>query len=244
MTPKQKQEVAFAIQRVLDGDVDAYELIYKRCDSSLRAFAGSRYGYLGSDFVDEVAIRTHEYTITRLDKYDPDKGASFQTWLNWQSLNVARKVRTERFGPRFVRFDENVHSPWALPVRGPSEESEAARRSRILRQEYENLAGDGRLSIALHDLDGLTFADTAQQAGLSVGKARRERARALAVLKRRLQEQGVSATVRDSTPVPIWHGKDNTGCDDDWTATVAAKLPDRPVKPVAAAAEEKEVPDI
>ncbi len=239
MTPKQKQEVTRAIQRVLAGDVDSYESIYNLTDRPLRAFIGSRYGYFGSDFVDEVAINTHEYSLTRLNKYDPDKGASFQTWLNWQSLNVARKVRVEWFGPRVVPVDADRLDLLVSSVPDPAETSEAARRSRVLSQEYERLTEDGRLSIGLHDLEGLTFADTAQQAGLSVGKVRRKREQTLAVLKRRLQERGVSATERDSTPVPVWYGWDNTGYDDDWTASVTAILPDGPAEPVAAAAEEE-----
>ena len=236
MNPQDKEEVAAAIRRVLDGDVGSYEVIYNLTDRPLRAFIGSRYGYYGPEFVDEVAILTHEYTRTRLNK-------SFQTWLNWQSRNVARKVRTDWFGPRFVRFDENVHSPWATPVCGPAEAYEATERSRVIRQVCEDLNEDSRLSVKLHDMEGKTLAESAEEAGLSEGQLRRKRARALAVLKRRLQEQGINATERDSTPAPIWYGWDDTGYDDDWTAGVTADLPDGPDEPLAAE-EEKEVPDV
>jgi hypothetical protein len=95
-------EWADAIARVLSGDVNAYGEIYAACDRRLRAFVGRRYGHLGGDFADEVAVRTHEYVFPRLNRYDPGRGASFQTWLNWQSLNVAGKVLCERYGLRRV----------------------------------------------------------------------------------------------------------------------------------------------
>ena len=220
MDLKNKQTVADAVQRVLAGDVDAYELIYSITDRPLRAFIGSRYGRYGSDFIKEVALRTHGDTCTRLDKYNPDKGASFQTWLNWRSLNVAREVMAERFPARVVSVDVDRLDSLVSSAPDPAATSEAARRNRALWQAYENLAGDGRLSIALHDLDGRTLPDTAQRVGLSVGKVRYKRDRVLAVLKQRLQEQGVSGTERDSTPMPDWYSPGDLGHDEDWTMTV------------------------
>ena len=234
MDLKNKQTVADAVQRVLAGDVDAYELIYSITDRPLRAFIGSRYGRYGPDFISEVALRTHEYTCTRLDKYNPDKGASFQTWLNWRSLNAVKEVMAERFPPRVVSIDADRLDMLVSSASDPAETSEAARRNRALWQAYENLAGDGRLSIAFHDLDGRSFADIEQQVGLSSRTLRRRRVSALAVLKRRLQEQGVSGTERDSTPVPAWYGAGDFGYDEDWTTTATES-------PVGE--EEKEVPE-
>jgi len=66
MDPKAKQEVADAIQRVLSGDVDSYELVLELTDSPLRSFIGSRYGRQDEDFVNEVSTRTHEYALVLL----------------------------------------------------------------------------------------------------------------------------------------------------------------------------------
>jgi len=237
---KSGKDIVAAIQRVLDGDVDSYELIYRASDPSLRSFIGYRYGYLGSDCVDEVAIRTHEYVYSHLDKYDSDRGASFQTWMNWQTPNIARQVRAEWFSRRSVSFDEEKHETWAGTLAGPDELVEAERRTRVIRQEYESLAGEERLSIGLHDVEGLTFADSADVAGTSVGRVRWQRRRGLALLKRRLRNRGIRPCDVDTTPVPVWHGRDNTPEDDDFTSSVTATLPVDP-DPLNDAAEE-EVP--
>ena len=53
-----------------------------------------------------------------------------------------------------------------------------------------------------------------------------------------MQERGVSPVPVDSTPVPVWHGRDSTGHDDDFTASVTAVLPEPPDTLVGADAKE------
>lgn len=150
-----KPEIADAIRRVINGDRDAYDAVYNRVDPPLRRILRKQYRFFGDDFADEVAIRTHLSAIDNLDKYDPER-SSFLTWLVWQAKNVARKVISERFPPREVRLDESAHEPWASTSTGPAEEHEAARRLRVVREELECLAGDGRAAIELHDIQGLS----------------------------------------------------------------------------------------
>ncbi|MBM3314725.1 hypothetical protein FJY71_02625 [candidate division WOR-3 bacterium] len=226
-----------AIRRVKAGDTDAYQIVYAECDRPLRAFIGRRYHWAGPDFIDEVAVRTHEYALSRLAKFD-ETWSSFQTWLNWQSRSVASAVMREWYGPRLVRYDESVHGPWAVTQTGPADVYEDERRSRVVREEVESLPEDARLSVTLHDRDGLTFAETARAAGTTVWKTRRSREQALAVLKRRLQERGVRPVEVDFTPPPVYHDWDHTEPDDDWCATVGARLPDGPDTLHAAAEED------
>lgn len=226
-----------AIRQVLAGNVNAYELIYRRFDRNLRAFLAARYSWAGPDFLDEVALRTHEYALSRLAGYDSTKSA-FLTWLCWQARSTASRVLAEWYSPRFVRFDAKRHEVRAGTAPGPADLREAERRSRIINEELAALSEAGRLAVTLHDMAQQTFAETAQAAGLSVGRLRRERARALERLRRRLIEQEVSPIEVDSTPAPVFHGWDWTAPDDDWTATTTGRLPAGPdVLPGAAAAE-------
>lgn len=242
-------DTSAAVQRVLAGDVNAYEQIYRECDRNLRAFLGARYGRLGDEFIDEVAVRTHERVLARLRRFDPGR-ASFQTWMNWQAFCVARKVLEEWFDlrrlpgrngrrrdvPRFVPFEEDVHAQYVPAAADPQQVREREQLSRVLWQEYESLSEQGRLSIACCDLEGWNLTQTARRLGTSVTGAWRERRRALAVLKRRLQERGVSPFEPDTTKTPIirFYGQAG-GEDDDWCASVTAKLPDKPLPPEGAA---------
>ncbi len=217
-----------AIQRVVSGDVNAYEVVHETCDGPLRAFIGTRYGWFGSDFVDEVAIRTHEYAFTHIDKYDSDKGASFQTWLNWQARNIAAQVMAERC----VR--DHACEGQSSTGAGP----EVELRNQVLREELAALPDDERLVILYHDFEGLTFAETAQATGLSLKQVRYKRDKGMAQMKRRLQERGIEPVEIDATPVPIYHGWDYTEPDDDYTASVTAVLPTGPDTLVDAAAHD------
>jgi DNA-directed RNA polymerase specialized sigma24 family protein len=253
MDPKEKQEVTDAIQRVLKGDVDSYAIIHKQTDSSLRSFIGSRYGHLGNDFVDEVAIRTHEFGFANLNSYNTDRDATLQTWLNLRSLNVAGEVLAERLdlhrlGPRGARrrvvvsesFNDEVHALQAGSVPGPAEDYDARMRSRLLWQEYEALASEGRLSIALHDLAGRTLAETARETGMPLIRVRRLLERNHHGLRKRLKRLDVRPVEPEPHYGRVWSEPDDTGYDDDWAATSMAYLPDDPDTLVGAAARREE----
>jgi RNA polymerase sigma factor (sigma-70 family) len=229
-----------AIRRVLSGDVESYEVIHNHIDRPLRAFIASHFYWAGPDFVEEVAVRTHEYALSRLSEYDATK-SSPQTWLCWLSRSVASQVMREWFGPRLVQYDESVHEAWAATVAGPAEIYEERRLSRVLGEEKSHLPEDERRSVELHDEAGLTFDESAEASGLSVMQVRYRRRRTLAVLNRRLQEREVRPVEEDSTPAPVWHGRDWTD-PDDFCAPTLAVLPDGPdtLVDAAAATEEEE----
>ena len=217
-----------ALERMSAGDANAYEVVYESCDDSLRAFISMCYGWFGSDFVEEVAIRTHEYAFTHIDKYDSDKGASFQTWLNWQARNIAAQVMAERCVRDYTRDGQSSTSA------GP----EAELRNGILREEWTALPDDERLVILYHDLEGLTFTETAQATGLTMKQVRYKRDKGLAEMKRRLLARGVQPVDVDTTPVPVYYGWDHTEPDDEYTTSVPAILPDGPDTLVGAAAHD------
>ena len=236
--------VADAIKRVLSGDVDSYELIHKQTDSSLRSFIGSRYGRQDADFINEVATRTHEYALEHLKEYSAEKRASFQTWLNWQSRNVARRVRLERDDRNTVSLNEELDVQYVLTTSDPAEELERQRRNQVLRQELKALAEQDRLSIAGHGSGHWTFSTTARRLGLTVPQARYRHERACRKMKQRLELRGV----RPTEVVPCY-GRvgtlpDESGEEDDRGAMPMASLPDGPVslEGAAAAEVEQEVP--
>jgi DNA-directed RNA polymerase specialized sigma24 family protein len=238
--PLNKPEVMNALKRLSEGDTSAHDVIYKECDGPLRLFVASRYGQRGGRFVREVVARTHTRAFLYLHEYTEDKRASLTTWYCWHARRVASEVMAELSDPRLVPYDETKHEAWAGTVAGPAEVYEDKRCSRVLREEHEALSEDGRLSVSLHDKDGLTFGETAKAMGMPVIRVRRKRELALALMKRRLQEHGIRPVEVDSTPVPIFYGWDHTEPDDNFTESVTAVLPDGPSSLVGAAAKEKD----
>jgi RNA polymerase sigma factor (sigma-70 family) len=222
-----KESIAEAIAQVLAGDVNAYEIIYKSCDEPLRSFVTSRYGSRGRDFVDEVLSRTHIYAFAHLGAYDAGRGASFQTWLNWQSRSMAdRQVRSESCASRPVTLDVERYAD-SIPAGPGLEENRRVHESRrALWQEYEALGADERLSIAKHDIEGRTFAATATAMGVSVKRLRRLRDAALHRWRKRLRRRGLDQHSFAPPWVPVWTGQSRTDVEDDWTMSATAIPPE------------------
>ena len=241
-----------AIRRVLSGDVESYEVIHKHADGPLRLHVARRHGLsTDDDFVDEVVLRTHEYVLNHLNLYNSDRGATFQRWMEVQSLNVAREVIIERrdlhrLGPRGQRkyvelgenFDEELHPQRASPRPGPAEEHESRERSRRLWQAYERLDREGRLSVALRDIEDLNLDETAAQLNKSLISVRRQLERSHDWLREEFKRQDVRPVECEPYYGRVRYESDDTGYDDDWTASVMAELPDDPDNLVGAAAEE------
>ena len=242
-----------AIRRVLSGDVNAYRIIYDITDRSLRSYIGSRYGHLDDDFKTDVVNGTHEFVFENLNQYKSDE-SSLQTWMNWASRNVALTVMTERFNLRKVKtadgkwervavsiaMDEEALALVAKLVPGPEEIHEAKWQEHLLWQTYDTLANEGRLSVAHYDLGDKTLADAARELGMPVIRLRRLLEKNHNRLRKRLKRNGIRLVESEPHYGRVWHDPDNTGYDDDWTATSTADLPDDPDTLVGAAAEETE----
>jgi len=229
-----RDEVAAAVRRVLAGDVEAYTALYRAFDPRLRAWLGKRFRGYGPDFVEEVASLTHQYALAHLGRFDPAR-AEFVTWLILCSRNRASAVRaawydarrtrcpdgTRAFEPRLVAFDEETIARYIPAKPGPEEAARARERDRILMRAYRRLSRRGRLSVACHDLGGLSHRQTAARLGTSEMTARRIRSRALLELDRALRASGVRILERDTTSGLVRTEEE----DDDWCATVTAPLP-------------------
>ena len=239
---KNPQEVTDAIRRVLNGDVESYDIVHKHTDGPLRLSIAARYYWAGPDFENEIAARTHEFVLPRLGEYEKAR-ATIRTWVNWQARGVAKQVMYEWYGRRLVQYNEAVHEVYTVSATGPVDVFEDERLSRAIEEEVASLPDDERQAVVLHDREGLTFAETAEASGQSVMQVRYRRERALARLKHRLLMRGVRPVAIDFTPAPVWHGRDWTD-PDDFAAPTVAYLPDGPDTLVGAAAKSGKEDDL
>ena len=233
-------EWADAIARVLAGDVNAYEVIFRACNRRLRTFIAGRYGHLGRDFIDEVAMLTHEFAFTHISEYDSDRGASFATWLLWQSRRIANHAARDLYNPRFVPFEPAKHEVYAISDTGPVDSYEEKRLWQVLEEETEALPEGERQTVVLHDIEARSHRDMARAAGLTYEQERYRHRLIMKRLRKRLKERGVRPVPVDTTPEPIWFGNDGTEPDDDYTTSVTAVLPSGPKTLVGAATKEKD----
>ena len=161
-----------AIRRVLDGDVNAYGIIYETIDKPLRCYIGIMYRRHDYEIRDEIAVRTHEFIFENLSRYDPAR-ASFQRWANLASRNVALRVMTERFNLHKVETERGTwkresisiamdEEALSLATKAGPDSNEALWLKHVLWQEYSALAREGRLSLALHVVEGRPLPETAK----------------------------------------------------------------------------------
>jgi RNA polymerase sigma factor (sigma-70 family) len=105
----------------------------------------------------------------------------FGPWVAGIGLNVCRRCLRER--SRVSWSWEAVAGGradgWPVPGPGPAELAEAAEDTRLVRAAVAGLPAGQRVAVTLHYLAGLTQAETAAQAGTSVGavKVRLHKAR-------------------------------------------------------------------
>jgi RNA polymerase sigma factor (sigma-70 family) len=254
MKKSDKQRVVIAaIQRVLRDDIQAYTIIHNECDGTIRGYVGAHYGHLDDDIQEDIVSRTHQRIFDKLSEFDQTRGP-FLRWAWWQMRHAASEVLVERFGLHRVgpkhgkrrrvavseSFDEETHSQRVRPVPGPAEEYETRMRSQLLWREYEKLARDGQLSIALYDLEDRNLAETAQELGMPLIRVRRLLERNHNSLRKRLKRLDVRPVEPEPHYGRVWTEPDSTGYDDDWAATSMAYLPDDPDTLVGAAAKHEE----
>jgi RNA polymerase sigma factor (sigma-70 family) len=236
---KDRKELTDAIQRVLNGDEQAYAVIYNETEVSLRSYIGQRYGHISDAFVDEVDIRTHEHVFRNINRYNSDGGVTFQTWMNWQSHNVAGQVKAEWLNLRKVRTPdghwERIASVIAMDEASldagagtPPEPPDAAWRQHVLWKEYDALSNEGRLSIALHDIHGFTLPETAKALGMPESRLRRLLDRCHRRLRKRLTRAGVGPVECQPQYGMVRYESNDTGHDEDWTASETTELPVEP----------------
>jgi len=222
---RRDDELVDAIRHVLDGDRERYEEIYKLTDQPLRGFIGARFGRLGDSFVDEAAIRTHEYTLERLSEFDPGKGASFQTWLNHNSRSITAVMIREWYGGRLVGFAEAEHEERAPSSPGPEELRERAERDRAVMEELELLSEPGRSCVRSCDVEDCTMRAAAARLKMSASGVSRFRRVALAKLRRQLTRRGIRpAEILPPGEPALWRFRSEDG-PDEACVTASPTLP-------------------
>jgi len=108
----------------------------------------------------------------------------------------------------------------------PAAVREAESDSEVLWEEYEALATEARRSVTLHDIDGMTLAESALALGIPVSRLRRHLDQAHNHFRSRLKRLGVRPVERETHYGMVRHETDSTGYDDDWTASATEFLPD------------------
>jgi RNA polymerase sigma-70 factor, ECF subfamily len=170
------------VGRVLVGDVDAFDLLYRRHAPAISRLCRARAHRLAepSDAVQEVFARALE----RLDALrDPE---AFGPWLR----GIARNVLADGFRrPRAVEAEEPDFDELRTPDVGPDERAEIAELAALVRGSMAGLSPRDATAVSLVATLDLSTAELATALGVSPTAAKVALHRARARLRRALDLQ-------------------------------------------------------
>jgi RNA polymerase sigma-70 factor (ECF subfamily) len=159
------------VRRAADGDVEAYEMIYRQHVGRVHALClrMSRDRSEADELTQETFVRVWE----RLASFRGE--SAFSTWLHRVTVNVviAELRRRGRWRERFVAHESDDV--------GVFEPAFSAGGDLDLERAIANLSPQARLVFVLHDVEGYKHNEIAELTGLAVGtsKAHLHRARLL-----------------------------------------------------------------
>jgi RNA polymerase sigma factor (sigma-70 family) len=134
------------------------------------------------DVVQEALLRAYQF-------FDSFRGSSSRPWL----LSIVRNtcytwLQRNRAREPVVSFDEEIHSRTRTSV-SPETQSLVREDRGLLRQAIEQLPPEFREAIVLRELEGLSYKEIAEIAGIPLGTVMSRLARARDQLQQRLSDR-------------------------------------------------------
>jgi RNA polymerase sigma-70 factor (ECF subfamily) len=164
------------VRRAQQGDVDAFESLYRAHSAAIYALCRHMVGHDGEalDLVQDIFVRAWERLTTFRGQ------SSLATWLHRLGVNVVlEQLRSsKRDASRLIEGDDTTFGS-----RSPVGQVEA----RIdLDAALVQLPGGARAVFVLHDIEGYSHDEIAQMTGIAPGTARAQLWRARRTLMRLL----------------------------------------------------------
>lgn len=166
-----------------DGDLDAFNLLVDRYQRPVYSVA---IRYMRSpDLADDVTQDTFIRAYNALESFRNEDGKGFRSWLlriaSNRALDVLR-ASARRPADSLEAMLDNENSAWS--PEDPAETPDERADRRAVRHEIEHALGemreDQRLIVILFDIEGYSYEEIAEIAGVAVGtvKSRLHRGRA------------------------------------------------------------------
>ena len=201
------------VARVLEGDVQSFELLMRR--NNERLYRTIRSLVSDEDEVEELMQQAYVLAFTRLGQFS--QGAHFSTWLLRIGLNEAlQRLRRDRRWPRVApEVLEEEPSMNATPEQGLAR----AQLNHLLEQLVDELPDSHRSVLVLREIQQLSTSEVAEVLGLGADNVKQRLSRAKAMLRAALEAR-TGSTLTELYPFEA------PRCDRV-VAGVLARLPNR-----------------
>lgn len=190
--PSSLPDDADLVKRILEGELELFELLMRRTNPRLFRVARAIVG--DDDEAEDVLQQTYLNAFAQLRTFEGR--ARFSTWLTRIAANEAlARVRQRR---RLVSVDEEEESMWQREGDRsvPTPEADAASQElrRILEQALDELSPNHRTILVLRDVEELSTLEAASCLGITEESAKVRLHRARAQLRQRLASRIDSVT--------------------------------------------------
>ena len=178
-------DVATIVQRTMNGDSSAFELLIMRYERRVIGLAMKLLAEPDDarDAAQEVFLRVYKY-LHRLDLQRP-----FEPWLMRVTVNVCRDIGRKRQERRALFSNVETAEPMACAASGnPHHEMIVEEERRMLRQALARLSETERFAIVLRDIEGLATAEVAAILESSATTVRSQISRGRVRLKNAIEE--------------------------------------------------------
>jgi RNA polymerase sigma-70 factor, ECF subfamily len=172
---KEKQ----VVQRVLDGDTNAYSLLVDAYKNPILQLAYRMTGSLQD--ADDLAQEAFVRAFRNLHRYDLER--SFFTWLYTVALNGIRNHLKKQKRKQLGDAESNALCELAGGTPGMEERLDEAREARMLESSLQRLPAEQREALILRFYQGLSLEETSEVLGVSLSAAKMRIYRGLERLK-------------------------------------------------------------
>lgn len=179
------------VERAQAGDEDACRVILEDLHRPVLAtvyrFLGSRYRAEIEDVAQEVFLKV----FRAIERFDPDRGVKFTTWVYTFVRNHCfdvlkkRRLRTVSLSP--ADDDDRPVEPGDPDAPAPGRGIENSELGHKIEEALETLGPDQRLAFVLREYEGMDYASIAEITGVSEGTVKSRLHRAKEALRQRLQ---------------------------------------------------------
>lgn len=165
-------------EQVLAGDESAFRLLYRRHTPRLHQLALRLVGGTEAD-AEDVVQDTWIKAVEKLDSFRWE--SAFGTWLHAIAVNVAREAMRRRGRRQEVEFPELAEPASPAPL-DRVEVMDLERAIAALPDGY-------RTVLVLHDVEGYTHEEIAEQLGVAAGTTKSQLFRARRAIRTQLADE-------------------------------------------------------
>ena len=179
---------SFLINQVKNGNKNAFKLLVIRYQRTIFSFLGNfQFPY---QIIEDLAQETFLRAYKSLSSYDPQKGASFSSWLFTIAKNLALTSQKKKsFHSEELR--EDLEKKKDSSTKSPPKKLELQNIKNLVRDAIRKLPQQFQTAVILSYFDELTLEEIAEIENCPIGTVKSRIFRGKRILRNILQKEGV-----------------------------------------------------